>query len=175
MKYLYYIILLPALVLFSCKDNPANPEDFGEGEDYNIYKKVLFDRIGDPKTYVILGDSTVSEIYYSDTSFIRYIKEQAPGLSVETLQNYVYINQQKVKLKHIPTANNIIFSNEFPGNSDTLPHLYLSRIGYDTFRTQAVLTMGIVFGPLAGGGYLFFLTKKEDDWEITKIVGTWIS
>lgn len=175
MTYKIYIFLISAVIFVSCKDDPVNPLEYGEGEDYKIYEKVFSDRYTPSNHLIILGDSTESGLFYSDSTFVRYILEQIPDLTEETFDNYININQQKVKLSHIPNAKNIIFGSEFPGKSDSLPHLTISRIGYDKSRTQALLTIGEIFGPLAGSGHLIFLTKKEEGWVITKVVMTWIS
>jgi hypothetical protein len=171
-----FLIIFATLILISgCESDivePIEQAEFGYGDDYSIYNKVLRDLSEDNSCLIVLKDSTQKD--YISGSSIKYFTDNIPGLSVETMENYLSINQTKVKLKNIPGINHI-FRSEYHDNSIQTVNVFISRVGYNSTKTQAVVTVGAVWAPLAGIGNLFYLEHNGKDWQIIKTVMTWIS
>lgn len=51
----------------------------------------------------------------------------------------------------------------------------ISRIGFNSDRTQAFLYVGFVCGGLCGEGHIFLLVKDNDVWKIQHAAMTWVS
>ncbi len=170
--------LLPVLLLFvvSCSDKIVEPKVFGEGDDYLIYESVLKDRIVKEKIVennflIVLDDSTRSQRF--DSNSVKYFCENIPGMNAETMHNYISVNSQKINLDRI-LGIDFVFLSEF--NSDQRHvDVVLSKVGYYILKTQAVVTIGLIYGPLAGNGYLIYLEKIDGEWKIQKTIMTWIS
>jgi hypothetical protein len=166
------LIFVLAFGSFSCSDNSVNPIEYSR-EDYLIYQKALSQQFADKKYLIVLADSTYGN--YTDTSSISYYRKNIQELSNNTIMNYISINRTKIKLKHIPDIPNLVFRSEFNVKQKDTVSVTLSRIGYNESKTQAMLTMSEVYGPLAGAGYLVFLKKNGDSWTVAKLLMIWIS
>jgi hypothetical protein len=51
----------------------------------------------------------------------------------------------------------------------------ISRIGFNSDRTQALLYIGFVCGGLCGEGHIFLLVKENGTWKIRHVAMTWVS
>jgi len=157
-------------VLMSC--NSVDPTEFGYGDDYLIYSKVLNETITEKDILIVLQDSTRQESSIQNN--FQYYLEHFPEADSATLGNYVRVNQTKVKLKKIPGLN-FVFRSEYDKSQSKTVNVDLSNIGYNSVRTEAFVSMGALYGPLAGSGALLFLVKINNQWIIKKSVITWIS
>ncbi len=166
-------IILPVLILLAsgCADNTVGPEEYGEGDDYAIYKIVINSVIPENNLLIVLNDSTGCQRY--DSSYVQYFLKQIPEMNAETINNLVAVNIQKVKLKKIPGINSI-FGSEFDVRRNKV-FVTLSRVGYNNNVTQAVITIAAVYGPLAGTGTLVYLERIGNEWIIKRKILVWIS
>jgi hypothetical protein len=166
-------ILLVFLIIFSaCNEQVVEPMRIRPANDYLIYEKVLEKLISDQNAIIVLDDSTHEEssVYANPDRFI----EGLSGLSAETLENYMSVNQEKIKLKNIPNID-FVFASKYEYSSEHKIYVNVSRIGYNKKKTQAVVTMGMTYGPFVGYGSIMFLVKDGYEWKIQKTMMTWIS
>ena len=64
------------------------------------------------------------------------------------------------------------FYEKYPNSSGVIQ---ISRVGFNSNQTQAILYFGYQREPLWGEGYLIFLTKDEGKWIFKEQVGLWVS
>ena len=171
MKYLIPLLFPLMIISFSCKDEVVQPNEYGSGNDYIIYEKIIQYQFAETDYFIILDDSTKGE--YIDAFQIRNICESIPSLLEETLNNYLLKKDNKVKLKEIPNVNSISFSSEINNRPSNSVDVWLSNISYNELETQAIVTMGAIFGSEAGGGILLFLSKENGEWEVKNVYGLW--
>lgn len=157
-------------VFVSC--NSVEPAEYGYGDDYAIYSKVLSEIITEKDILIVLQDSTQQE-YFIHNNF-EYFLEHFPEADRETLNNYVIANQSKVKLKRIPEIK-FVFQSDYDKSIKSIVNVYLSNVGYNSNKTEAFVSMGALYAPLVGSGSLIFLVKINNQWQISKSVMTWIS
>ena len=159
--------------LISCNNsNSVEPEDYGYGDDYMIYSKVLSEMIAQENILIILNDSTEQEIFIKDN--FEYFFEKFPDANRETLENYIIANQSTIKLKRIPGIE-FVFKSDYDESTGNKVNVYLSNVGYNSNKTEAFVSMGASYAPLVGSGSLIFLVKINNQWQIKKSVMTWIS
>ncbi|MFZ1290917.1 MAG: hypothetical protein WAR79_12550 [Melioribacteraceae bacterium] len=173
---IFLTFLCFVLVQIACENttepnNSKTSEEYGTGDDYLIYSVVLDSVQLDNKTFIMI-DSTNEESFISGN--IDYFLTNLPDAEEETLYNYISQNQTKIKLKKIEGINFTFYSEqENPNQSGT--RVSLSRVGYNWNKTQAILTIGIIYAPLAGYGSLFLLNYKNGKWSVKASIMTWIS
>ena len=119
-----------------------------------------------------MRDTTKEE--FIDTLDIINIRGSIPAILEETFKNYTAVNRLKIKLKNILNIKSLKLESEIKNPPDNSVYVWLSNVGYDHTNTQAIVTAGIIYGPEAGGGILFFLTKENDEWNIEGTYGLWI-
>lgn len=171
----HVIIFALLITVTGCKNDTVDPTDiteYGYAEDYSIYNVIMQDLSEDKNYLILLNDSTRLE--YSVSRNIKYFIDHIPELCVETVENYVSINQTKIKLKNI-LGINFVFKSEYNNTAAKTIDVSVSRVGYNYAKTQAVVTIGIVYAPLAGSGYLIYLERNAGGWQIKKTIMTWIS
>jgi len=171
MKKIYFIPYLFFLII-SCSDNIVDSKLFGYGEDYLIYETILKDGLSRANKLIVLNDSTIGESF--DSNSVNHYSEQIPEVSIETLNNYIEVNRQKVRLKRIRGID-FIFLSESNNDYKNKVNVFLSRVGYNSKKSQAIVTMGVTYAPLAGSGTLYYLEKTDGVWKIRKKLMTWIS
>ncbi len=64
------------------------------------------------------------------------------------------------------------FYEKYPNSSGVIS---ISRAGFNSNQTQAILYFGYQRESLDGQGYLIFLTKDEGKWIVKEKVGLWVS
>ena len=168
------ILLLFILIAFSisCKKEITKPiEEYGSNS-YLIYEKVLQNQFAQTDFLIILRDTTKEE--FIDTLDIINIRGSIPAILEETFKNFTAVNRLKIKLKNILNIKSLKLESEIKNPPDNSVYVWLSNVGYDHTNTQAIVTAGIIYGPEAGGGILFFLTKENDEWNIEGTYGLWI-
>jgi len=140
--------------------------------DYIVYETVLNKFVSDQNAVIVLDDSTHGEysVYNNPEHFILKLE----GLSTETLENYMSINLEKIKLKNIPNID-FVFTSEYDNSSNRSVHVSVSRVGYNKQKTQAIVTIGVVYAPLAGAGAIILLVKDGYEWKVKDTMMTWIS
>ena len=173
MRNLFLIMILCAAVWACSEDDNPLSSDKGNGDDYEIYAKILMSESFTNDYLIILGDTTVHG--YIDSFFIANIREKSPELLDQTVNDFNSKNESSIKLKKIPGIDNFIWASEYTGSEKKSVRVMLSRIGYGNANTQALVTIGEVYAPLAGSGFLFYLRKENGEWRIINKLMTWIS
>lgn len=181
-KYLKLIFIPTVCLFFYCLtiDSPLlSTDDHGKCLDYKIYSMVLNSMSGnEPSTMIVLSDSTV---HYDISEMYDHIKNKIDSIDDETLTDYQNINQKPVKLLNIPDL--IIQCMLIPKNNegnwkkiypDASALFHLSRVGYNSKKTQALVYISAYSAPLVASGYLYYLVKEEN-WIIKKSIMVWIS
>ena len=157
-------------VLTSCTS--VEPEAYGFGDNYEVYSKVLSETIKQKDIVIVLQDSTQQDYFIHDK--LGYLLEHFPEASIETLENYIMASQNKIKLKRIPDIK-FVFQSEYDGSIKNTVNVSLSNVGYNSNKTEAFVSIGALYAPLAGSGSIIFLVKVNNQWQIKKSVMTWIS
>lgn len=166
-------LLLVFLIVFSaCSEQVVEPMRIRPTNDYLIYEKVLEKLISDQNAIIVLDDSTHGEssVYANPERFI----EGLSGLSAETLENYMSVNQEKIKLKNIPNID-FVFASEYDNSSNRSVYVSVSRVGYNKQKTQAVVTIDVLYAPMVEAGAIMVLVNEGYEWKIQKTMMTWIS
>ncbi len=202
MKYLLFTLFVMTLLTNCSKDDKGNSPEFPlkasdslDDLDYRLYTLVLEEHFTHSENLVVYQEIQPGSPI-NDHSFIQYLKAEYPDLdttvfydpilasdSVYYLENRFNVASKKVSLV---SADEIqyIFSNSdinkgweefyrrYPDSPGTIS---FSRIGYNTNKTQAVVSMGNMYASLGGEGRMIFLTLIYNRWQIAKSVPTWIS
>jgi len=171
---LMFVIVI--LILTSC--DSVEPNDsvrssrYGTGNDYSIYSVVLETIQLQDDAILVLSDSTQYESFINEN--IEYFLDNIPNAEEETFYNYISQNQTKAQLKRIYNIK-FLFQSEYSTSNKNAVHVTISKIGYNKNSTQAILTIGVIYAPLAGSGSLVFLEKENGIWKIKESIMTWIS
>lgn len=177
-------LLIPLILVFSvssCKTNSVQPVsrvEYGAGGEYDVYETVFKSMFDSSGVLVILNDSTATSFLggWEDSARIGDIKENLPGLKDETLVAFTSENQSRVELMYISGVAHLVLSRDYDGTRTANEvSVAISRVGYDSSRTQAVVEVGEVWAPLAGSGTLFFLIMENGEWKVKGTFKTWIS
>ena len=169
-----FLIMILCAVVWSCSedDNPLSSE-MGSGDDYEIYTKILMTEPRENNYLIILRDTT--EHGYIDSFYVANIREKSPELLDQTVNDFNSKNESSIKLKIISGIENVVWKSEYKGDGKNTVKITLSRVGYGASNTQALVTIGAVYAPLAGSGHLFYLKKENGEWRIINKLMTWIS
>jgi hypothetical protein len=170
MRYLKYLAVV-FLIFSSCSEQVVEPKRI-RSDDNMIYETIFDEFVSDQNRVIVLNDSTHGE--YSIYNNPEYFIENLSGLSTETLENYMNINKEKIRLKKIPNID-FVFESEYDNSTEHSVHVSVSRVGYNKQKTQAVVTIGVVYAPLVGAGAIIILIREGYEWKIKNTMMTWIS
>ena len=175
MKYIKLFISIILFLTFSCEEykNPMHEFEYGLGNDYQIYQKILIEKFHDTEYYVILKDST--EFIEISNHQISSMKDRIPELSDETLDKYFLKNNYSRKLNNISNIDFYIFDSDYQYDKENTVLVWLSEIGYNASETQAIVAMGSIYAALVGEGIIFFLKYENGRWEIKNEYPLWIA
>ena len=171
MKYFHILICIVTFFLFSC-DNDENPTQYNDNpDDYQLYQMFLIDRYSETNSHIILSDTTG---YFSlDSIHISNLKKNIVDLLDETIDNYFTVNVNRKKLKSIPGIDFYTFKSDYQGDYKNTVNVGLSDVGYNSTKTQAILSFTEIYG-IGGGGILVFFEKEEGNWIISDYYGVYI-
>jgi hypothetical protein len=91
---------------------------------------------------------------------LKNLFQELPGLTEETMLDFIRKNNESEKLKRIPGFDDYMFISENNESNERKVTVWFSRIGFDKLNSQAAVTMGELFSPKAGSGHLFFMKKS---------------
>ena len=129
---------------------------------------LLIDRYSETNSHIILSDTTG---YFSlDTIHISNLKKNIVDLLDETIDNYFTVNVNRKRLKSIPGVDFYTFKSDYQGGYENTVEVGLSDVGYNSSKTQAILSFTERYN-LGGGGIIVFFEKKEGDWIISDYYG----
>ncbi len=123
---------------------------------------------------------------------IEFIRSGLPGISNETLENYLARNAQPSQLSlemnlgmdyALLPAEELAEISSHPNWDELLTEKYpnshgysvFSRVGFNNSLDQAVIYVGNMAGPLMGAGFFYFMEKQNGEWVIKQQVMVWIS
>jgi len=164
MKYLHILICIVLFFLFSC-DNDENPTQYNnDPDDYQLYQMLLIDRYSETNSHIILCDTTG---YFSlDSIHISNLKKHIVDLLDETIDNYFTVNVNRKKLKNIPGVEFYTFKSNYQGGYENTIEFGLSDVGYNSAKTQAMISFTERYG-FGGAGIIVFFEKEGSDWIIS--------
>lgn len=135
-------------------------------------------------------DESVKEKLGVTEKFHQTLSKTMPEAEVQTLDNYLLMNQTRHELKvwnlgvnavivrssDLPDSNFENFWNrfyrEYPNSTGLL---FFSKVGFNDRLDQAFLYMGKSCGGLCGGGKYVLLEKVDGEWVISKQQQLWVS
>jgi hypothetical protein len=200
---LKHVLALLALAIFgtaltSCNASPTTLPTPAmaelEAEEQAVYS-ALFDGIyGEPQMYVLISETSTDIGGVENTSStLDHVLPQMTGVDEETVASFRVRNDAAypvrpdmnlglpyVLLTHdemnqifdINTSGWDVFYTRYP-NSPGLTTV--SRIGFNTNLSQALVYVGTQSHWLAGAGYYVLLKKVDGVWTIDQQIMTWIS
>jgi len=139
-----------------------------EAEEYLVYSALIEEKYS-------YDDLTISNHTAGgeDVRF-NYLDERFEGLERKTFDNYEAKNAKDYTLK-----DNFTLTRDYElidGDSeDAYFALHLSRVGFNSYKNQAIVYGGRTSAPLAGSGSIFFLIKEGGVWKVESQIGVWIS
>lgn len=173
---------------------PQDAVSVEEAEEYAVYSAVITERYvkGDsPKLLVIsnqtsfYGDERQRAIYGDDyvekttsEQRVRQMKQSSPSVSEEILSDYDAKRMQHNKIRH--NFNFLVgytLINEVePENGKKLDRIIrLSKVGFNSEKTQAFVYVEFICFALCGEGNEFLLEKADGVWKIKETFGGWRS
>jgi hypothetical protein len=146
------------------------------------------------KLMVIQAQTTTFTPYRSNLiETLQRVKEKIPALDEETLKNFQSQNEQSYLLQRLfkLDANYVLISPEkigdyFGKDGGWWPAYYkdypesqglmmVSRVGFNSEMTQALVYASNQSGDLAGEGFFVLLARDKGVWKVKKKVFIWIS
>jgi hypothetical protein len=168
--------LLIVISFSSCDNNPMRPIEYGQGEDYEVYRALLTADFGASASLIVLYDSTGASLMFFDSASVANFKTAMPGLLDETIFDFISANESRAKLSYISGVDHLVLNSDYAeGKGSGTVHVGLSRIGYDSSRTQAIVEIGKEWAPLAGRGALVLMIKENGEWKVKSSHMIWIS
>ena len=186
------LILLLVLSITACSffpsTTPLTTVDF-EKEEQAIYSLFTHDAGG---VALILQNTSSNISEKNPEQSIEFIRSGLPGISNETLENYLARNAQPSQLSldmnlsmdyALLTAEELAEISSHPNWGELLTEKYpnshgysvFSRVGFNNSLDQAVIYVGNMAGPLMGAGFFYFMEKQNGEWVIKQQVMVWIS
>lgn len=186
------LILLLVLSITACSffpsTTPLTTVDF-EKEEQAIYSLFTHDAGG---VALILQNTSSNISEKNPEQSIEFIRSGLPGISNETLENYLARNAQPSQLSldmnlsmdyALLTAEELAEISSRPNWGELLTGKYpnshgysvFSRVGFNNSLDQAVIYVGNMAGPLMGAGFFYFMEKQNGEWVIKQQVMVWIS
>jgi len=167
----YKLFLFCTFFIPACSENIVEPGL--EENEYLIYQEILQNEFENFDGMIVINDSTHSE-QFNLSNIQSYCQEL--GLDVETMTSYIKRNNTKTRINKI-SGINCIFQSEFKHNQNDFTYVQISRAGFNSNFTQAIVTMGKIYSHTdTGEGKLFVLEKIDiSKWIIKKSVMLWIA
>ena len=159
-------------------------------EEYLIYSIILSDeRYIDGKTKQVVIESRT----FGNTSVDESVSSSMIALSPETVENYevkkslnsllgphlkirvpyTLISKEEVDKIFQGSSNGWqMFYSKFPGAKGLI---HLSRVGFNSERTQALVNVGIGCDWICGDEHLLLLIKHDSEWKVKSQVLTSVS
>jgi hypothetical protein len=147
---------------------------------------------GDVQIFVIIDHTQVCNSLKDDTNeTTKWIAENLPAVQPETIENFNKKNKKEYPLNtlftlhdellflqegvvetHFLNSNWFEFYTQYPFSQGIME---LSRIGFNSEMNQALVYVGNYREITNGAGYLVFLIKQNDQWNISNEIIIWIS
>ena len=160
--------------------------------EYEVYSSVILNKYPHPANKIVIYQLTSNQtICYNYDCFQNFKNYSLKNYSI-LVDDYKNKNAKVYKLENkfsIPQTVilisrkelNEIFQNEtgwdaFYEKYPDSPGIFsISRVGFNSDQTQAILYFGYQRGFVWGEGYRIFLTKDEGKWMVKEEVLIWVS
>jgi hypothetical protein len=192
--------LLPILmlaILAACTASPTPEPTAGPGEvdveEQAVYAAALENLYAAP-AYVLLSTSATDPVGVENTAgTLAYVLDNLPGVDETTVQDFSARNSQETPIEtgmQIGAPYTLLTRQEmsdlfsenqngwdvfYAQHADTPGITSLSRVGFNTDLTQALVYVGTQSHWLSGTGYYLLLEKVDGLWSVVRGVMTWIS
>ena len=187
----FYIlsVSLLAYCALSAEDNKPNEIT---NEEYNVYSALInLEYVKDGIKLIVIDDYTTTSISPGISELKENFRQEMPESQQETIDGFRKINQLRYLLKRqfsLPVDYVLVNEKEindiFPKKGwDSFYEKYpnsqgemtLSRVGFNTAKSQALVYVGNQSHFLSGEGYIFLLVKENNIWKVKQKESTWES
>jgi hypothetical protein len=170
----------------------TNESDIIPNSEYEVYSSVLLNKYPHPANKIVIYQLTANQTICNNYDCFQNFKNYSfknYSLLVDDYKNKnakVYKLENKFLIPHTvilisSKELNEIFQNETGWNAfyEKYPNspgtIQISRVGFNSNQTQAILYFGYQRGFLSGEGFRIFLTKDEGKWKVEEEVLMWVS
>ena len=154
---------------FVCDNNPTGPGSVTP-TDADVYHAVLSYRLKDSKmSRVVLGGNTRNHLDQYEDAF-DLLHNKIVELQKTTITDYLMKNATSIRLQDISGPENVDIILEDPETRQTSVGftIGLSRVGYNKYSSQAIVTTSEFSGPLYGTWQLYLLRRVKNSWVVEK-------
>jgi hypothetical protein len=194
-KLLFVALLLSFLMFCGQQNRIVTPVEIPPAEEYAVYNAVIDELYAgnDIKEFVIEDSTDAGVVADLDIGF-EYAKTELPELTEEITANFKDRNKQAFGLDTLfnlkapyvlisnQEINNIfqqpdlsgwdLFYQQYPNSQGILT---LSRVGFNSTRDKALVSIGNQRAWLAGAGYFVLMIKENGQWKIQSKSMDWVS
>lgn len=185
-------IIVPLLILGACSDDDpvVVPSNDLENEEYAVWSATLDSMAVWEKDDILVLCSETTGYPITDSATAAYLRGQLK-VPDDALQDYETRNARKatIERKLVIDAEYVLLTGQqiegilAAGGYDELYRLYpdctgvttLSRVGFNSTRTSAVVYLSATPGILAGVGWAVFLRKLGGKWQVQTSAIVWVS
>jgi hypothetical protein len=202
LKYVFFSVFILTLLSNCTKDDKSNGPEFRlkasdqlDELDYRLYSLIMGDMFTTSENLVVQQGTQPAFLIYNNP-YYQSLLDEIPELDTTIFPDYdlkndtVYFlgNKFDVASKEVSLVSNeeinYIFNTtdinsgwekfyrRFPNSPGIIS---LSRIGYNTGKTQALVQMGIMYASLGGDGLMIYLRIENNKWKIIRTIPTWVS
>jgi hypothetical protein len=152
-------------------------------EEYAIYQTVVDRTLHDARRHqpnlkiVILNSAFCQEPYSNERQNLKVLNADDDSVAdyLEKRTMEADLTSLKALGYHVWSAESYNFEKRAEGPKTTMCSVRLSRIGFNSTVTQAIVYCGHSCGALAGKGEAILLEKMNDEWLVSGRVMLWIS
>ncbi len=187
-----FFLLFPMLFLLACSDDDpvsAAPSNLADDE-YAVWSATLDSMVVWEKDDVVVLQSATDSYALGDSAMAAYVKQQLK-VTDAVLQHYAAQNLQVATIERkltLPVDYVLLAPSEIENilNQGGYEEMYsrypdcngvttLSRVGFNTDHSTALVYMTHTTGYLAGAGWAVLLRKVSGVWQVIANTIVWVS
>jgi len=185
------VLLLLLVLLVACRVAPTPGPAEIEAEEYAVYAALIEAEYLPGPGLIVLENRTEAGMDQDLERMLERINEKMPGIAAETLGSfrlrnaetvtltnrlslsvpYVLIDEQEMK-EIFAEGGWDLFYERYPHSQGVMS---LSRVGFNSDLTQALVYVGNWSHWVVGAGYYVLLAKERSVWVVRDKVMVWIS
>jgi hypothetical protein len=187
-----FFLVLPLFMLAACGDDdpPVVPSDNLEDDEYAVWSATLDSMVVWEKDDFVVLQSGTDGYVLNDSATAAYLRGQLK-VPDDALQNHAQRNAQAATIERklsMDVDYALLGQKEIEdlltlGGYDELYRRYpkcngvttLSRVGFNSTRSMAVVYLSMTPGYLAGSGWAVLLRKISGKWGVTASTIVWVS